>query len=110
MRTTWAPSPTPARTAVRKPTPPPVMRLRPPRSRPERLSPRRLRRHRPRKSVEARRAWCLVVLTDLGRQVLIPGHELAPPRLAVDALSPGDVRGEILGMDLPPGAIGSDPV
>ncbi len=48
--------------------------------------------------------------SDLGRQVLIFGHELAPPLLAVGALSPGDVCREILGMDLPPGAIGSDPV
>src|SRR5262249_14219070 len=36
--------------------------------------------------------------------------ELAPPRLGVAALTPGEVGGEIFGMDLPPGPVGGEHV
>src|SRR6266853_2212093 len=47
-------------------------------------------------------------LADVGRQVLIGRDELVPPRLAVATLTPGEVSGEIFGVDLPPGSIEGD--
>ncbi len=40
---------------------------------------------------------------DASRQVLMRRDKLVPPRLGVAALTPGEVGGEILGVDLPPG-------
>ena len=48
------------------------------------------------------------VLADLGRQVLIGRLELVPPRVAVAALTPGEVGGEILDMDLHPRPVGGE--
>jgi hypothetical protein len=42
-------------------------------------------------------------LADVGRQVLIGRDQLIPPRLGVAALAPGEVGGQVLGVDLPPG-------
>ena len=47
-------------------------------------------------------------LADVGRQVLIGGQELAPPRLVVTALAPGEVGGEILNVNLHPGPVGGE--
>src|SRR6185437_15809759 len=44
-------------------------------------------------------------LADPGCQVLVGGQELVPPRLAIDAPAPADVRGEILDVDLDPGPV-----
>jgi hypothetical protein len=52
----------------------------------------------------------VAALADVGRQVLISRNEFCPPRLGVAALTPGQVGGEIFGVDLPPGPIGGDPV
>jgi hypothetical protein len=41
-------------------------------------------------------------LADLGRQVLVGRDELVPPRLGVASLTPGEVSGEILGVDCQP--------
>ena len=49
-------------------------------------------------------------LPDLGRQVLIGGDELVPPRLHVAAFTPGEVIGEMFDMDLHPGPIGGEQV
>ena len=48
------------------------------------------------------------VLADVRRQVLIGRDELVPPRLGVAALTPGEVGGEIFGVDLPPGPVEGD--
>src|SRR5713101_3373315 len=48
--------------------------------------------------------WLMYV----GRQVLIGRDELVPPRLGVAALTPGEVGGEIFGVDLPPGPVEAD--
>src|SRR5216683_217551 len=47
-------------------------------------------------------------LADVGRLVLIGRDELVPPRLAVAALTPGEVSGEIFGVDLPAGPVEGD--
>src|SRR5260370_10358637 len=56
---------------------------------------------------EVDRGQCLV---EVGRQVLIAGDELEPPRLNVGALTPGEVGGEIFGVDLPPCPVRGDRV
>src|SRR5713226_5462846 len=47
-------------------------------------------------------------LADVGCQVLIGREELLPPRLRVAALTPGEVGGEIFGVDLPPNSVKGD--
>src|SRR6266851_3241688 len=47
-------------------------------------------------------------LMDVGGQFLIGRDELVPPRLAVVALTPGEVGAEIFGVDLPPGPVEGD--
>jgi hypothetical protein len=42
------------------------------------------------------------VLADVGRQVLVGGLELGPPRGGVDAITPSEVGGEIFDVDLHP--------
>jgi AcrR family transcriptional regulator len=49
-------------------------------------------------------------LADVGRQVLIGRDQIVPPRLGVAALTPGEVGGEIFGVDLPPGPVEGDRV
>ena len=56
----------------------------------------------------AARGGSAVVLADVGRQVLIGRDELVPPCLGVSAVTAGDVGGEILGVDLPPGPVEGD--
>src|SRR6266487_4994412 len=48
------------------------------------------------------------VLADVGRQVLIGRDELGPSRLGGAALTPGEVGGEVFGVDLPPGPVEGD--
>lgn len=50
------------------------------------------------------------LLADVGRQVLIRRDEFAPPSFGVAALAPGEVGGEILGVDLPAGSVEGDRV
>src|SRR5216684_2326697 len=63
----------------------------------------------PRDEVPARRdldgGQCLM---DVGGQFLIGRDELIPPRLAVAALTPGEVGAEIFGVDLPPRPVERD--
>src|SRR5260370_2906373 len=49
-------------------------------------------------------------LVEVGRQVLIAGDELEPPLLNVGACTPGQVGGEIFGVDLPPCPVRGDRV
>src|SRR5260221_1872231 len=51
------------------------------------------------------RTW---TLAEVGRQALIGRDELVPPRLAVAALTPGEVGGETFGVDLPSGPVEGD--
>src|SRR6202042_1745895 len=50
------------------------------------------------------------VLADAGRQVLIGRQELGPSHLGVGALTPGDVRRQILDVDLDPRPVGGEMV
>src|SRR6266849_8528780 len=47
-------------------------------------------------------------LAHVGCQALIGRDEVVPARLGVAALTPGDVSGEIFGVDLPPGPVEGD--
>ena len=47
-------------------------------------------------------------LVDVGRQGFIGRLELVPPRIGVAVLTPGEVGGEILNMDLDPRPIGGE--
>src|ERR1700722_16415251 len=48
---------------------------------------------------------CGCSLADAGRQALVGRDELVPSRRGVAGLVPGEVGGESLGMDLPPGPV-----
>ena len=60
------------------------------------------------RSSRARHPAAASALADVGRQVLIGGEELAPPRVGVAALTPGKVGGEIFDVDLHPAAVGGE--
>jgi hypothetical protein len=51
-----------------------------------------------------------VLLADVGSQVSIGRKEFFPPHLCVNALTPGEVGGEIFDMDLHPGPVGGEQV
>lgn len=52
----------------------------------------------------------LLARRDLGRHLLIEGHELPPPRFAVATFTPGDMGGEVLHVDLYSAPVGGDQV
>ena len=54
--------------------------------------------------------WAAAVLADAGCEVFIGRQELVPPRLGVAALTPGQVGGEIFGVDLEPDPVEGDQV
>jgi hypothetical protein len=47
-------------------------------------------------------------LAEIGRQLLIRKDELFPARPDIAGLPAGEVRGEVFGVDLPPGAVEGD--
>jgi hypothetical protein len=49
-----------------------------------------------------------LALVDLGRHCFVGRKELAPPRLRVLKLTPGDELGDILEVDLHPGPVGGE--